>query len=258
MANTTIYIATHKEFSTPHNSFYKPIMAGASTYSELSYLKDNTGIDEISNKNAFYSELTALYWIWKNDTSKNVGLVHYHRYFNSQVLKSEKDMESILSQFDIILPTKFELLETVQSQYKKCHYLIDLQLACQKMMQQNSNFEPVIHDFLNQNKLYICNMFIMPKDILNNYLSFLFPILFSLESEIPFLTYSIYNQRVFGFLAERIFNIYIKQQKLKIFEVPIYDTHSRITRFRDRLNIYRLKQMDNKNPRKKMYLKDIE
>ena len=53
----------------------------------------------------------------------------------------------------------------------------------------------------------LCNMFITKKKYLDEYCSFLFPVFRMLEYYIDFDDdeHQGYNQRVFGFLAERIF-----------------------------------------------------
>lgn len=67
-------------------------------------------------------------------------------------------------------------------------------------------------------------MCIVSKEVWEEYLSFLFPLLFSLESQIPYLNYPDYQKRVFGFLAERIFTLYIARKQIYAKEYPILDT----------------------------------
>ena len=43
--------------------------------------RDDTG-DNIANRNNQYSELTALYWAWKNLNADYIGIVHYRRYMS--------------------------------------------------------------------------------------------------------------------------------------------------------------------------------
>lgn len=57
-----IFIATHKKFINRTNSPYIPLYVGKSNKNDLKYLGDDTG-DNISSKNAYYCELTGLYWI---------------------------------------------------------------------------------------------------------------------------------------------------------------------------------------------------
>ena len=61
----SIYTITHVPFTPPEDPVYVPLQVGCAAKPDYGYLKDNTG-DNISAKNSRYSELTGLYWIWKN------------------------------------------------------------------------------------------------------------------------------------------------------------------------------------------------
>ena len=61
-----IILATHKKYTLPQNYIYLPIRVGKALSQEnYGYQGDDTG-DNISNKNPYFCELTALYWGWKN------------------------------------------------------------------------------------------------------------------------------------------------------------------------------------------------
>lgn len=248
MTKTTIYVATHKLFTPPKDKNYVPITAGAN-YHNLPYLKDNTN-DNISDKNPYYSELTALYWIWKNDPSDIIGFTHYHRYFQKWRKIQTSEIKRILKKDDIIVPVPLTLPCTVYEQYASVHYSIDLKLAAEEIIRRYPNYKQTVYEVLNQNELYTCNMFITRREILEDYLNFLFPILFTLEEKIPYLSYSIYNQRVFGFLSERIFNIYLKQKKWNLKNYPIVENMSSIEQMKKQKKIQIDLNLDKQSKRK--------
>ena len=98
----SIYIATNKKTNFPLDIVYKPIQVGALATDELfAQLNDMTG-ESIADKNQYYCELTALYWVWKNQPFDDIiGLCHYRRFFylnNTHpklVRKIEYSMDSI-------------------------------------------------------------------------------------------------------------------------------------------------------------------
>ena len=74
---------------------------------------------------------------------------------------------------------------------------------------------------MNGRKLYILNMFVMSKKNFDAYCTWLFDILFTLESRIDISGYSTYEARVYGFLSERLLNVWLMNQHLKETEVPV-------------------------------------
>ena len=81
----------------PEDKIYMPVQVGAEGKENLGYQKDNEG-ENISLKNAYYCELTGLYWAWKNMDAEYIGLSHYRRHFTTmkKIPKKEEDKFKIL------------------------------------------------------------------------------------------------------------------------------------------------------------------
>ena len=128
-----IYVVTHKDISLKLPENYKIIGVGNNSIINED-LHDNTG-DNISSKNKNYCELTALYWLWKNSNDDIVGLEHYRRMFlndniNEIGLLSEEEILSIMSKYDIIVPSLFNNnTRTVYQHYVEAHKKRDLDLV---------------------------------------------------------------------------------------------------------------------------------
>lgn len=58
-------------------------------------------------------------------------------------------------------------------------------------------------------------MFIINRKLFNEYCEWLFSILFEVEKLTNIENYDDYNKRIFGFLAERFFNVWVKEKHLK-------------------------------------------
>lgn len=230
--NIKIYVATHKEAKMPNNSIYVPIRVGASlNEKDFGYLRDDTG-DNISSKNKNFCELTALYWMWKNDKSDIVGLTHYRRYFfkkgKSNKLENvldENDIENILKERDIIVPNStFIIKHNAEKSWEKTHIKKDYD-ECRKIINEKyPDYMDAFNKFSKSRFLFICNMFIARKEIFDEYCAWLFNILFELEKRTDLSEYDDYNKRLFGFLSERLFNVWlIKHSELKVKKMPVYN-----------------------------------
>ena len=232
----TIYVATHKKAEFPKENIYKPIRVGATLNSDdFGYQRDDSG-DNISYKNKSFCELTATYWIMKNDKSDIVGLTHYRRYFfkkhkNNKLenVLSEQDIREILKDKDIIVPNStFIIKHNAEKSWEKTHIKKDYD-ECRKIIAEKyPDYVEAFEQFSKSRFLYICNMFIARKEIFDEYYKWLFDILFELEKRTDTSNYDDYNKRLFGFMSERLFNVWLlKHKELKIQKMPVYNTDRR-------------------------------
>lgn len=231
-----IYVATHKMANFPKQDIYIPLHVGAEGKEDLGYLKDNTG-DNISIKNKNYCELTATYWIMKNDNSDIVGLTHYRRYFFKNIYSNsfknileKQEILEILKNYDIIVPKKTNLDYNVKKQYEVVHHLKDLEECKNIIKEKYPQYEQAFNKIMNDYKMHTCNMFISKKKLFNEYYTWLFDILFELEKRVDISNYDDYNKRIYGFLSERLFNVWLEKNKtdLKIKEFMVYNTDKTI------------------------------
>jgi hypothetical protein len=229
MADIKIIIATHKTYQMPKDSMYLPLQVGAEGKADLGYVKDNSG-DNISEKNANYCELTGLYWAWKNLDADYIGLSHYRRHFCLKSSKGDKwqkiltkeQLEPLLQKHDIILPNpRNYFIETNYDQYVHAHHAEDLDTTREILQERYPDYLPIYDDYMKRTIGHRFNMFIMKKEIFDAYCSWLFEILFELENRLDISSYSKNDARVFGFVSERLIDVWIENNKLSYLEMPV-------------------------------------
>lgn len=211
---------------------YEPVQAGSDININTQYTKDNTG-NHISSKNPYYCELTVLYWIWKNQNYDILGLTHHRRFFFNQKMIPQilkiNEIEHILKEKDIIISKPIPIGKSIETQYQHAHIKEDYEL-CRDIIKHHS--PEYLNAFDKNSKLpylHPYNMLITKREILDEYCSFLFPILKELEEKIDYLNYDSYQKRVFGFLAERLLQMWIIQNNtLKVDKEPVYDIEKNI------------------------------
>jgi len=229
--NSKILVATHKQYSFPKNNLYSPIHVGKALSSDdFGYLSDDSGLN-ISEKNRNFCELTALYWAWKNNffqESEYCGLVHYRRYFAGQFLfgdfkiLSNNEINNYLGNHDLILPKKRKYyIETVENHYANDHNIQDLYILKDILNEKYPDYNNAYDSLMKQNELYLFNMFVMKKELFYSYMNWLFDILFELEKRVDISEYDAYQSRIFGFMSERLFNVWIIKNNFKVKEISI-------------------------------------
>jgi hypothetical protein len=230
--DTSIYIMTHKAYWMPVDPLYKTVLVGAELHAPAgteTYLKDNTG-ENISEKNASYSELTGAFWVWKHATEDTIGIFHYRRYLIEHPLKGkeglldERQLRQLMSHTDLILPKKRHYyIETVASQYEHAHHKEDLECARSVLSQMHPDYLPSFDLVMQRRSLHLFNIMIARKKLFDAYCSWLFPLLFAIEDKLDISGYSVSDRRVFGYLAERLLDVWIEQNHITYKELPVYN-----------------------------------
>lgn len=225
LKNIKIIIATHKKYKMPTESMYIPLQVGAEGKEDLGYAKDNEG-DNISAKNPYYCELTGLYWAWKNLECDYLGLAHYRRHYKNglRIFKSkfkniltQKKLEKLLKKNDIILPKKRRYyIENNKSQYLHAHHAEGLLNTEKVIKDYYPDYLDAWNTMLKKRSGHRFNMFIMKKELAEQYCQWLFELLFKVEESMDIKDWSKSEQRVYGYLSERLLDVWLIKNGLKV------------------------------------------
>lgn len=227
--NIKIFVMTHKLFEGPKDAMYVPLQVGHALRGTLdeSYLRDDEGEDNISEQNPFFSELTGMYWIWKQcrDTDY-VGVCHYRRFpvikdGGAERLMTEKDCERILKEYDLITTEKLTLHSNYYEGFAVDHNLRDLQVTAQVVEEKYPEYKECFERLVHGNQVYFGNICVMPKKLYDKYCEWLFSILFEVQRRIDVTGYDGYRKRVFGFLSEFLQMVWIRVNGLRPYECRI-------------------------------------
>ncbi|HJJ47821.1 MAG TPA: DUF4422 domain-containing protein [Methanocorpusculum sp.] len=213
-----VYIMTHGPACTWLADYCVPMELGAACrHNHCCELRDDTG-DNISNKDNKYCELTGLYWMWKNDTHNIIGLYHYRRVFNLSAGK----IRQYLKTNDIIVTSDIKK-PTIEEEYYSYpgHVKSDWLLLKSILHTDYPDYSITFEKMIQSSCMYGFNMFITRREILNAYCEWLFPILSKIESAITMDNRTPAQKRVFGYLSERLFHLYIEHNHLKAKRVNI-------------------------------------
>ena len=245
--NIKILSATHKPYRMPEEAMYIPLQVNCAANGHFDresfanvphaalerYCFDDDRIN-ISEKNPYYCELTALYWGWKNLSCEYMGLVHYRRYFTGaskgdkwQRILTEAQLEPLLTQLAgkgiyCILPNKRHyVIETLYSHYAHSHHEQDLKAAIQVIHGSFPDYTDAFVQVMNRRSAHMFNMCIMRKDLLDQYCSWLFDVLGQIEDILDTSGYTDFDKRVYGRISELLLDVWITKHGIGYHELPI-------------------------------------
>lgn len=235
MKDINIYVVSHKVDKLDLPDYCSLIQVNAANNQKWdNCLHDDDYPGNISRKNNSYCELTALHHMWKTGEADIIGLFHYRRYFSGKTnvcLKNETDrfctidnikrkiitkekIKDLLSDSDIILalpncPYPVTAIEDLQ----RFVSVDDINKMIEVVQTYYPTYSKTLLDVLCCMNLSYCNMFIARKKNIDNYCEWLFDVLSKIEPLIPIEKYDVQHQRIFGYYAEVLLNVYVIHNK---------------------------------------------
>ncbi len=194
-----------------------PVQVGAALCKErVADIVDCEG-ENISEKNVNYSELTALYWIWKNrlqipspDSKKAYyGLCHYRRILN---LSGDDLLRLTDNEVDVVLPYPMPYEPDIEAHHRRYLKREDWDAVLRAVLELQPEYAKTFPDILKQRFLYNYNILLAREEVLADYCGWLFPILELLEQ------YSIpkgvdRKDRYIGYVGETLTTLYFMYNK---------------------------------------------
>ena len=215
------------------DKMYKRLLVGKKSSAEENIILDSTG-ENISEKNKFYCELTGLYWIWKNVECEYVGLCHYRRFFTKNELSVNKkyfytyeELKKKLNGVECLVADKLYVKDnTIYDHYARYHFKKDLDVLKNLIKKEFPDYCEAFDEAFSKNYFYPCNMMFCKKKIFDEYAKWLFSLIERYEEVVDISGYSVDQARIFGFLTERLLNVWIIKNEINIKELPVVQTDS--------------------------------
>ena len=242
--NVKIIVCCHKKDVMATQEPYMPIQVGKAIADiDLGIQGDNTG-DNISDKNRSYCELTGLYWAWKNLKGVDIiGLCHYRRYFDfhkyaKRGYSAKAVPTAAFPNLDLSIPEsvidkvadgavvtvkRYYLKYSIYFQYNASHFSKDLKTLQNVFAEtQPKDMQRAFYKAIyTQNWFIGCNMLIMNRTEFDAYCCWLFTILAEVEKQTDISWYDDQQKRLYGYLGELLFNVWLCARKGKVVEVPM-------------------------------------
>lgn len=244
MKSAKIIVCCHKQDIMATAYPYIPVHVGkALSNIDLGIQTDNEGVN-ISEKNRSYCELTGLYWAWKNIGDADVvGLAHYRRYFDfhdqcDSVFPVTSFPSKEFNQVDLSIPQSvIESLHDGEAYVAKancyryspfvdyciCHISDDIHtLEKHIMTTQPENIKKAWYKYMHGGcQFRPCNMFLMTHHDFDRYCEWIFSVLDTIEQQIDITHYSPVQGRIFGYMAERLMNVWLLANEFQLHEKPV-------------------------------------
>jgi len=239
MSKVAVFQSYHTKAPMFKSEWCIPIQLTRDGTSRLCDLQDNGG-DSIADRNVWYSELSGIYWVWKNwlpmhPECEYVGFCHYRRGLDPlnaaetnklYCPKSLSDIQTVLSatdeavykaieDFDIILPEHVSGFSYETQMGRDGEKRREADFCCNYIDSQFPEYKNALVK-ARTTMPYMACCFIMRKALFVEYATWIFSIMFALESQTlsvwkSFICYQ--DIRMPAYINEWLINVWYQKQR---------------------------------------------
>ncbi len=259
--NIKIYLSYHDRHKLVKSKILTPIQTGCAGADALyeGMLRDDEG-ENISAENDKYCELTAQYWVWKNyeaaGNPEYVGFMHYRRHFMfddwegnpeavwlpgghvysvacvmpayMQHVRDDLIMQRVAGQ-DCVVLKPYDVRNLGKASVREQYTCIRGQqrewfdLLLETVRRLYPDYAAAANKLEQGSMQYLCNMFIMRRELFFEYSEFCFRILAEVDRQVDSTQLRPAAKRFLGYLGEFCLTLYLfhiqERDKTKILEL---------------------------------------
>jgi hypothetical protein len=176
------------------------------------YPLDQADVEVLGKRPHSYSDLNGDFWIWKNLQNEDiVGKMQYRKWLGlGNILFSERFYREILEKAEICFGYPLVLENTIYNHFADMHSKehFDKVLEIIGEIYGKDCVEKLETYFKFETLLAACNIYVAKTATINEYYKWLFPILERVDKEIDVSGLDEYQQRLPGYIAERMFGAF--------------------------------------------------
>lgn len=233
--DVAIGVAAHKPYRMPVDPAYLPVHVGAALNPGAcpGFHRDDEG-ESISALNASYSELTGLYWMWRNVDAKVKGLVHYRRLLGSpdharrraddpfDRVATGGELRALVDVNGVVLAKRRNYyIETVYGHYSHTFDGTHFDACREVLSDMCPGYVPAWDRLMRSRGAHIYNMFAMRADLFDAYCAWLFPVLGELVRRVDASGMTPFEARWPGRVSERLLDPWLEVNGVGYIELPV-------------------------------------
>ena len=221
-----IYIVTNKKCMLPQSRLYQPIWAGKGA-NEEGYLDDRLG-ESISNLYPIIGENTAIYWLWKHSQDDIIGINLQNKYLmrndifiDRGNLIDSKTIDDIMQSFEMILPKPMlypnvTLKEQLKSAVSNEAFETGWEVMVESIKKNQPDYLETFESVMAGHLFFPHNIFIMKKEIMNDYCEWLFSFLLEPAYKIDATDYDPQSRQILELFAEKMLTVWLTKNPHKV------------------------------------------